>query len=129
MATILIIDDETEVRATLSMLLQNAGYATIEAGDGISGVRAFAESRPSLVITDMLMPDCDGIETIREIRTLNPTARIIAISGGAQIPKEYYVRVAKAFGAVEVFGKPFEIDALLRAIKVCLSTPAAVQHA
>ncbi|HLY46946.1 MAG TPA: response regulator [Stellaceae bacterium] len=123
MASILIIDDNEELRDTLVMLLEDEGYATLVAGDGASGVRIFAAARPDLVITDVLMPGADGIETIREIRSLDPDARIIAMSGGAVIGNAYYLRMAKILGAMEVLAKPFEVEELVRAVVSCLGAP------
>ena len=120
MANILIIDDNEDLRETLLMLLEDEGHSAIMASDGASGVRAFAEARPDLVITDVLMPDSDGIETIRGIRALDPHARIVAMSGGAVIGNAYYLRVAKTLGAMEVLAKPFEIGELVRVIETCL---------
>ncbi len=122
MANILIIDDNDDLRETLVMLLEDEGYKTNVAPDGTSGLRAFAEARPDIVITDVLMPDADGIETIRKIRALDPKARIIAMSGGALIGNAYYLRMAKTLGAMEVLAKPFEIDDLVRMIETCLGT-------
>jgi two-component system, chemotaxis family, chemotaxis protein CheY len=123
MTNILVIDDNEDLCETLLMLLEDEGYSAIIARDGASGVRAFAESRPDLVITDVLMPEADGIEAIREIRALDPHARIVAMSGGAVIGNAYYLRMAKTLGAMEVLAKPFEIEDLVRVIEACLSAP------
>ena len=122
-ASILIIDDNEELRDTLVMLLEDEGYATLVAADGASGVRIFAAARPDLVITDVLMPGADGIETIREVRALDPDARIIAMSGGAVIGNAYYLRMAKVLGAMAVLAKPFEVEELVRAVASCLGAP------
>jgi CheY-like chemotaxis protein len=120
MTNILIIDDNEDLRDTLLMLLEDEGYSAILADDGASGLRAFAEARPDLVITDVLMPESDGIETIRKIREIDPDARIIAMSGGALIGNSYYLRMAKTLGAMAVLAKPFEIADLVRVIETCL---------
>lgn len=126
MANILIIDDNEDLRETLLLLLEEEGYAALAAGDGASGVRAFAETRPDLVITDMLMPGSDGIETIRTIRALDPQARIVAMSGGALIGDAYYLRMAKTLGAMQVLSKPFEAADLVRIIEACLGASPPV---
>lgn len=121
MANILIIDDNEDLRDTLVMLLEDEGHSTIVASDGLAGAHVFASARPDLVITDVLMPESDGIETIRTIRALDPAARIIAMSGGAMIGNGYYLRMAKTLGAMEVIAKPFEIEDLVRAVDNCLA--------
>lgn len=122
MPNILIIDDDEDLRETLLMLLQEEGYAALAASDGANGVRAFVEGRPDLVITDMLMPGSDGVETIRKIRSLDPRARIVAMSGGALIGDAYYLRMAKTLGAMAVLSKPFEVADFVRVIEACLGT-------
>lgn len=122
MANILVIDDNEDLRDTLVLLLEDEGHSTIVAGDGVAGTRAFASARPDLVITDVLMPESDGIETIRAIRALDPAARIIAMSGGAILGNAYYLRMAKTLGAMEVLAKPFEIEDLVRVVDSCLGS-------
>lgn len=123
MTRILIIDDNEDLRETLLMLLEDEGYAVVAAHDGASGVRVFAESRPDLVITDVIMPDTDGIETIRRIRAIDPTARIVAMSGGAWLGNDYYLRMAKSLGAMALLPKPFEVQDLVRVVESCLRAP------
>jgi CheY-like chemotaxis protein len=129
MATILIIDDNDDLRDTLVVLLEDEGYQTVIAEDGAAGLRSFAERRPDLTITDVIMPESDGIETIRQIRALDPNARIIAMSGGSLIGNDYYLRMAKTLGAMEVLPKPFEIDDLVRVIENCLRAPPSSLNA
>ena len=123
MPTVLIIDDNDDLRETLVVLLEDEGYTVIAASDGESGIRAFDEARPDLVLTDVIMPDSDGIETIRQIRAADGEARIVAMSGGSLIGNDYYLRMAKTLGAMEVLPKPFEIDELVRVIERCLHSP------
>lgn len=126
MANILIIEDNEDVRDLISTVLQDAGHTTHVATDGAAGVRAFTATHPDLVITDVIMPEADGLEAIRRIRSLDPAARIIAMSGGALIRQDYYLRVAKPLGAMEVLPKPFEIDDLVRLVEACLRAPPPV---
>ena len=110
MPTILIIDDNDDLRDTLVVLLEDQGYSVIAAGDGTSGLRAFELARPDLVLTDVIMPDSDGIDAIRRIRAVDPKARIVAMSGGSMTGNDYQLRMAKEAGAIEALSKPFEVD-------------------
>jgi CheY-like chemotaxis protein len=123
MATILIIDDDADVRETLALVLEEAGHTPIMARSGAEGARIFGEARPELVLTDMIMPESDGLEAMRAIRALDPAARIIAMSGASFAGSSYYLQLAKRFGAAAVLPKPFEPDELVSTIDFCLSTP------
>ncbi len=116
MAKILIIDDDKMVRDTLRMILSAAGHEIMLAADGKEGLKAFAELTPDLVITDILMPEKEGIETIGDIRKLTATIPIIAMSGGARIGNMSFLVIAKTAGATRTFAKPFEPDEVLDAV-------------
>jgi two-component system, chemotaxis family, chemotaxis protein CheY len=116
MAKILIIDDDKMVRDTLRMALTAAGHQIILAGDGKQGVKAFTEIKPDLVITDILMPEKEGVETIGDIRKLNAKMPIIAMSGGGRVGNMSFLAIAKQFGANRTFAKPFELDEVLDAV-------------
>lgn len=120
MPKILIIDDNDDLRDTLVVLLEDQGYSVISASDGESGVRAFSEARPDFVLTDVIMPNSDGVEAIRRIRAIDPTARIVAMSGGSMAGNDYQLRMAKEAGAMEVLAKPFEVDDLVAVVERCL---------
>src|ERR671919_296326 len=113
MPKVLIIDDNEDLRETLIVLLEDQGYAVISATDGESGVRAFDEARPDLVLTDVIMPNSDGVDAIRRMRAIDPAARIIAMSGGSLSGNDYQLRMAKEAGAMDALAKPFEVDDLL----------------
>jgi two-component system, chemotaxis family, chemotaxis protein CheY len=119
MAKILIIDDDKMVRDTLRMLLTAAGHHIIVANDGKQGLKAFAEIQPDLVITDILMPEKEGVETIGDIRKISKVP-IIAMSGGGRVGNMSFLTVAQQFGANRTFAKPFQIDELLNAVKELL---------
>jgi len=125
MTTVLIIDDNAELRDTLVTILEDEGYVTIVADDGKSGVRAFSKNHPDLVITDVLMPDHDGIQTICDIRRLQADARIIAMSGGALLDNTYYLRMAQELGAMAILPKPFEVEDLVQLVATCIDAPTA----
>src|SRR5665213_3241891 len=84
-AKVLVIDDDHLVRRTISRILQTGGYRVALAEDGAKGVAKFRSERPDLVITDIIMPEKEGIETIIELLRDNPQARIIAVSGGGRL--------------------------------------------
>jgi DNA-binding response OmpR family regulator len=113
MAKILVIDDEPLVRKTIEVVLARAGHHITEAQDGIVGASVFEDDSFDIVITDMLMPEQDGIETIRRLRGIRPTVKILAISGGGRNPGSYYLTVARKLGADEILQKPFDPAQLL----------------
>lgn len=116
MTTILVVDDEELVRATLCQMLEQAGYEVIEAANGDQGLRVFQEYEVDLVITDIFMPGKEGIETIRELRKLRPDVKIIAISGGGRTRNMDYLELAKDFGAKRALTKPFQREQVLSAV-------------
>ena len=126
MGSILIVDDEEDIRDALSMVLESAGYDVKVASNGNEAVELQREQPADLIITDIIMPQKDGVSTIKEIRQEFPGIRIIAISGGGGVqPIEYvpdaitttaYLAAAKEAGADRVFTKPFERKDLIKAI-------------
>lgn len=108
MARVLIIDDEDGIRAFLRSAFERAGYEVIDAKNGEVGLRALKSSSVDLVITDMIMPLCDGVEVTRHIKTHNPEIKLIAISGGGHLTKIDVLRVAEQFGVDRCFAKPFK---------------------
>jgi CheY-like chemotaxis protein len=114
------MDDDVTFRQMLRKMLERAGYETTEAADGKEGMRLFRAAPADLVITDMLMPEQEGIETIQELKRDFPAVKIIAISGGGQIDAEEYLRTAELFGVARTFGKPFDREELLETIRELL---------
>jgi DNA-binding response OmpR family regulator len=113
MAKILIIDDDPVLRGTMRKILERAGYDVSEAADGDAGRRQVAAGAPDLVITDLLMPEKEGIETIQELTERFPDVRILAVSGaGGSDDEEGPLMDAKLFGAHAVLPKPFSVQAL-----------------
>ena len=108
---ILLIDDSPQVRATLRLALESEGYAVLEAADGREGVRLYREHRPALAIVDIVMPEKDGIETVKEILAFDPEAVIFTMSGR----EEDYQHVAATLGAKRGFQKPVAVASLLNA--------------
>lgn len=109
----LVIDDDELVRATIASILESAGYEILEAEDGQQGLQLFHRHAVDLVITDILMPFKEGIETIVEIRQRDREVRIIAVSGGGNIGSGSILHAAQRLGADEVLSKPFTRDDLL----------------
>jgi DNA-binding response OmpR family regulator len=118
---ILVIDDNELFRDMLAQLLTQAGYETAVASDGQKGVRLATKTQVDLVVTDIIMPEKEGLSTIQELRKMNPTIPIIAVSGGGRIGSETYLTMAKEFGARYIFQKPFDNKSLLAAIDGCFS--------
>ncbi len=117
---ILVIDDDAQVRGILRRLLEGAGYAVVDAPDGQEGVQLYRQQPADLVITDIFMPEKDGLEVIQELTQGFPDVRIIAISGGGQTGKLDLLPHAEAFGALRTFQKPLDLKELLNAVKTLL---------
>jgi CheY-like chemotaxis protein len=116
MSLILVIDDAATVRQLVGRILVNAQYSILEAQDGDVGVALFQQHRPSLVITDLFMPNKEGIETIQEIRRLSPGTKIIAMSASTSATGKLYLGAAKKLGADAILAKPFEPAELLEIV-------------
>ena len=128
LAKVLIIDDEEAVRALARRMLESGNHTIIEAADGVAGLKAFDEEKPDVIVTDIIMPNADGLEVIREILRRDPEARIIAISGGGRLPDQTYLGYARKFGAIAVLPKPFTPEQLLSLIDD-LPPPSAPEKA
>jgi DNA-binding response OmpR family regulator len=120
MARILIIDDDELVRATVKAALELAEHEVVVAENGERGVAMFGGAAFDLVVTDIIMPEKEGIETIIELRQRDPTVKIIAISGGGRTSNQIFLDVAKKFGAVDVLAKPFTPKQLLATVEKAL---------
>ncbi len=117
MGTILIVDDDESIRKFLSALFKKNGFETIDAADGHFAMDAFKKNKIDLIICDLVMPEKEGLETIREIKKINPDIPIIAISGGGLIDPETYLSLAKKLGAEHTFKKPLDGQKLVGAVK------------
>jgi DNA-binding response OmpR family regulator len=120
MAKILLVDDDPDIRSLLKIMLTGQGHEVVEATDGTQALRQ-AEAEPfDLVLTDLIMPDKEGIETIMELRKKFPRIRIIAMSGGGVGRQEDYLGLAGKLGAMRTFAKPFGIQELNEAVDAVL---------
>ncbi len=113
--SILLIDDNDQIRALLRRILEEAGYFVIDAANGREGLRQFRQTPVALVITDLLMPDSDGLEVTMTLRRESPHVKIIALTGGAGEPN--LLQVAKLLGAHRTMKKPLEMTELLKAVQ------------
>ena len=120
MARILVIDDDSAARDTIVQVLEDGGYQVTSAEDGRVGLASFRREPPDLVITDIIMPEKEGIQTITEMRGERPGTKIIAISGGGRIGNTDFLRIARHLGAMDVIPKPFDPDDLLSCVGRCL---------
>lgn len=120
MARVLVIDDDELVLTMLESVLLAAGHKVITATDGDQGLRALRRHPVDIIVTDIIMPGKEGIETIIEIRRLSPTIPIIAISGGGLHAGRLYLEAAARLGATRTLAKPFAPKKLLQEIEACL---------
>jgi len=122
MESILIIDDEPQIRSMIRLILERSGYTVIEASDGIEGIRRFREKPADLIITDLIMPNKDGIGMIIELKKEFPDIKIVAMSGGGLNRPEGYLRGAQKLGAACTLSKPINRQELLRVVRDTLNT-------
>lgn len=121
MAHILVIDDDASVRGIIRRTMEGEGHAVTEAANGADGLRRFAESPADLVVTDILMPEGEGIETIIALRRGHPGLPILAISGGsATAERDGLLVSADLLGASQVLPKPFELARLRATVSALL---------
>lgn len=114
---ILVIEDHEPMARTIEAILTADGHTVVGAADGRAGMTLYAAQNFDLVITDILMPNQEGLETIREMVVRNPVVKIIAVSGSGRDGGMDYLRVAEAFGAVSTLQKPFQPEDLLRLVR------------
>lgn len=121
MKKILVIDDEDAVRSFLTTVLEREGFFVITAGDGREGMKKIGSEPVDLVITDLIMPEKEGMEIIMEVKKIYPHIPVIAISGGGRNSPESYLNTAKLLGAKAILEKPFHKEKLLSTIQAVLS--------
>jgi CheY-like chemotaxis protein len=117
MAGILLVEDDKDLRAMLKSSLEKKRYIVMEASNGREAINKFKPLLTDLVITDLLMPEQDGIGLIMEIKKLKPEIKIIAISGGGKAGPSNYLSIASTLGADAVFAKPFSLNIFLEKVE------------
>lgn len=118
---ILIIEDNENMLRMMSDLLGRAGYSILTATDGVQGLKKFKTHTPDLVITDIIMPDKEGLEVIMELNKQQPRPKVIAVSGGGILEPQTYLSLAKKLGADNTLAKPFRPAELLSLVKQLLA--------
>jgi CheY-like chemotaxis protein len=126
---ILIVDDDPAIRRVTRTLVEFLGYTASEATNGHEGLKLFKTLAPDVVLLDMLMPEKDGIETLRDIREIDPVTPIIAMSGGSRIDAIVCLRFASNLGAPLVLLKPFTADELSATLELALKNRTAARNA
>ncbi len=121
MARILVIDDEQMMRETLNAMLQSGGHRVVEAVNGRDGLAKMRAEPADLVITDIIMPEMEGVEALLTLLDEFPGLKVIAISGGGRTGTHDFLGVAAKLGAARTLQKPFSRAALLEAVESCLS--------
>lgn len=124
MARILLIDDDDAIRDVTAEVISQSGHTVDTAPDAKTGLALHRAEQHDLVITDINMPDMDGLELIMALRHAEPRPRVIAISGGYQFSESLYLPVAQRLGVQRAIIKPIRADVLLQAVAEVLAEPA-----
>jgi len=119
-ATVLVVDDDVMVLQAVVILLGDHGFNVLTAIDGVQGLREYRKHRPDVILTDIIMPQKEGISLIRDLRREFPEAKIVAMSGGGRVGNSDYVTVAKALDADTGLHKPFDDDQLIETLQALL---------
>lgn len=121
MTQILVVDDDVHIRKLICKALEKSGFEALGAADGKEAIIQFGTHRPEMVITDIIMPDMEGTETITQLRQMDPDVKIIAISGGGFVQPEFYLGLAKKMGADQIIRKPIDLHEMMDKIEALLS--------
>lgn len=114
--TVLLVDDDPSLRSLLHKVLSRANYTVHVASNGREAIQLFQSHPADVVVTDIIMPEMEGIETILTLRRMNPNVPIIAMSGGGRVDSVEYLRLCRACGVAATLSKPFTHEELLRTL-------------
>jgi CheY-like chemotaxis protein len=120
MPGVLIVEDDKELREMLKMSLLRRNFTVLEAENGKAAITHFKPLLTDIVVTDLIMPEEDGLKVVIKLRELKPSIKIIAISGGGKVGPGSYLNLAKALGADAIYSKPFSISELVEKIEQLL---------
>ena len=123
MLTVLVVDDEKGLRAVMRRTLEGQGYRVVEAADGNQALEVLRRERPDLVISDIIMPECDGIEAILAMKKESPATKVLAISGGGRVHAMDLLALAPRAGADDTLDKPFRQSELLKRVADLIGGP------
>jgi len=118
---ILVVDDEEAIRKMVRVILGDDLYEFAEAGNGVAAQDLLGKQSFDLIISDVIMPDCDGIELVMAVRQKLPNIKVIVMSGGGRVRASHYLDLAEKLGATRVFEKPFDTMGLRQAVKEMLN--------
>jgi len=124
MAHILVIDDDPVLRRVVTLALEAAGHSVLRCENGRKAVAFLEHDHADLLVTDIVMPEMDGVETVRAVRQLDPDLPILAISGGGSFDPKDYLGIAQALGATAVLPKPFRPAELVDVVSQLLAQQA-----
>jgi CheY-like chemotaxis protein len=127
--TVLLVDDNPMVRETVAMILEEREFQVVVARDGHAGLAAVEHAQPDVVLTDIIMPELDGIGFLAALRRSHPTIKIVVMSGGGRVGNSDYLSIAAKLGADGILAKPFTDDELDAVLKDVLTRPAPVAGA
>jgi CheY-like chemotaxis protein len=126
--TILVVDDEADVIRMITLILEDADYQVLSVNRGEDAIKLLASQAVDLIVTDIIMPDMEGIEFIQSVKGSHPTLPIVAISGGGRSHNADFLKFARKLGARATLPKPFRREELLAAVSKILA-PAATSPA
>lgn len=117
MAVVLIVDDDPDIRELWALVLGEAGFVVRAAPSGVEGIEIAESEHIDVVVTDILMPNKDGIETLLEIKSINPNVKVLVVSGGGSALRKSFLDVADKLGADATLPKPVDIDRLCAVVE------------
>jgi DNA-binding response OmpR family regulator len=126
--TVLVVEDDAAVRQACAIMLEDHGFHVVTAVDGVDGLRKFRQINPDVVLTDIIMPEKEGVGLIMELRRETPEVKIVVMSGGGRMGNMDFIKIATMLGANIGLYKPFDdlqlVDAIRALLKRAPVTPA-----